>query len=53
MSDAAKITNMVVIGAGERWNLFREKQCGVKYETKIFGRPAGHMGWVEGGEREG
>ena len=50
MSDAAKIANMVMTGAGEGRNLFRERQCQVKNETDIFGRQAGHYGF---GEREG
>ena len=50
VSDAAKIANMVMTGAGEGWNLFRERQCQVKYEIKIFGRQAGHYGF---GGREG
>ena len=36
-SDAAKIANMLMTGAGEGWNLFEERQCRVKYETEIFG----------------
>ena len=40
VSDAAKITNVVVTGAGE-YEISLEKDCGVKYETKIFGRQAG------------
>ena len=32
-------------------NLFGERQCGVKYETKIVGRQAGHYG-LGGRERE-
>ena len=31
VSDAAKITNMVMTGAGEGRNLFEERQCRVKY----------------------
>ena len=50
VSEAAKITNMVITGTGEGWNLFRERQCRVKYETEIFGRQAGHYGF---GGREG
>ena len=50
VSDAAKIVNMVMTGAGEGWNLFGEWQCRVKYETEIFGRQAGHYGF---GDREG
>ena len=50
VSDAAKIANMVMTGAGEGWNLFGERQCGVKYEAKIFGRQAGSYGF---GGREG
>ena len=42
VSDAEKIANMVMIGAGEGRNLFEERQCRVKYETEIFGRQAGH-----------
>ena len=45
VSGAAKIANMVITGAGEGWNLFGERQCGVKYETKIFGRQAWHYGF--------
>ena len=37
VSDEAKIANMVVTGAGEGRNLFRERQCRVKYETEICG----------------
>ena len=48
MSDAAKIANMVMKGAGEGWNLFGERRCRVKYETEIFGRQAGHYGGREG-----
>ena len=49
MSDTAKITNMVVTGArGDEICL--EKDSRVKYETKIFGRQAGHYGL---GGREG
>ena len=50
VSDAAKIANMVMTGAGEGCNLFRERQCRVKYETEIFGRQAGYYGY---GGREG
>ena len=50
VSDAAKIANMVMTGAGEGYNLFGERQCPVKYETEIFGRQAGHYGF---GGREG
>ena len=49
-SDAVKIANMVMTGAGEGCNLFRERQCRVKYETEIFGRRAGHY---EFGGRDG
>ena len=52
VSDAARITNMIATGAGEEWNLFEERQCGVKYETKIFADRLGIMGWVEGRERK-
>ena len=45
VSDAAKIADMVMTGAGEGWNLFGERQCRVKNETKIFGRQAGHYGF--------
>ena len=51
VSDAAKIANMVMTGAGERRNLFVERQCRVKYETEIFGRQAGYY-WFGGRERE-
>ena len=44
VSDAAKITYVVMTGAGERCNLFRERQCEVEDETEIFGRQAGHYG---------
>ena len=40
-------------GNDRRWrgmNLFRERQCGVKYETEIFVRQALHYGL---GGREG
>ena len=50
MSDAAKIANMVMTGAGEGLNLFGERQCRVKYETEIFGRQARYYGF---GGREG
>ena len=50
VSDAVKIANMVMTGAGEGWNLFGERQCGVKYETKIYGRQAVSYGF---GGREG
>ena len=50
VSDAAKIANMVMTGAGEGWNLFGERKCRVKYETEIFGRQARHYGF---GGREG
>ena len=50
VSDAAKNANMVMTGAGEGWNLFGERHCRVKYETKIFGRQAGSYGV---GGREG
>ena len=50
VSDAAKIANMVMTGAGEGWNLFGERQCRVKYESEIFGRPAGYYGF--GGREE-
>ena len=53
MSDAAKIANMIMRGAGEGRNLFGERQCRVKYETDIFGRQAGHYGFGgRKGERE-
>ena len=45
VSDAAKIANMVMTGAGEGWNLFGERQCRVKYEREIFGRQAVHNGF--------
>ena len=44
VSDAAKILNMIMTGAGEG------RQCRVKYETEIFIREAGHYGF---GGREG
>ena len=50
VSDSVKTANMVITGAGEGRNLFRERQCGVKYEIEIFGRQAGHY---EFGGREG
>ena len=50
VSDVAKIANMVMTGHGEGSNLFEERQCGVKYETKIFGRQAGYY---EFGGRKG
>ena len=54
MSDAATITNIVVTGAGDERNLFRERQCRVKYETEILGRQAGHYRFGgRQGEREG
>ena len=54
VSDAAKIANMVMTGAGEGWNLFGERQFRVKYETDIFSRQAGHYGYNGSeGEREG
>ena len=52
VSNAAKIANMVMTGAGEGGNLFGERQCRVKYETEIFGKEAGHYGWVVGREKE-
>ena len=50
LSDAAKIANMVMTGVGEERNLFRERQCRVKYETEIFSTQAGHyrLGGREG-----
>ena len=45
VSDAAKIANMIMTGAGEGRNLFGERQCRVKYETEIFGRQAMHYGF--------
>ena len=33
VSDAAKIANLVMTGAGEGLNLFGERQCRVKCET--------------------
>ena len=51
VSDAAKIANMVMTGAGEGRNLFGERQCRVKYETEIFGRQARYYGFG-GGEGE-
>ena len=53
VSDAAKIANMVMTGAEEGCNLFRERQCRVKYETEIFVDTLGIMGMVVGREREG
>ena len=53
VSDAAKIANMVMTGAGEGRNLFGERQCRVKYETEIFGRQAEHYEFVGRREREG
>ena len=50
VSDAAKIANMVMTGAGEGRNLFEERQCRVKNETEIFGRQARYYGF---GGREG
>ena len=50
VSDAAKIANMVMTGAGEGWDLFGERQCLVKYEIEIFGRQAEHYGF--GGREE-
>ena len=46
VSDSAKIANMVMTGAGQGRNLFGERQCRVRYETEIFGRQAGHYGFV-------
>ena len=46
VSDAVKITNMVMTGAGEGCNLFRDRQCRVKVETEIFGK-TGWALWVE------
>ena len=50
VSDAAKIANMVMTGAGEGWNLFGGRQRRVKYESEIFGRQARYYGY---GGREG
>ena len=50
VSDAAKIANIVMTGAGEGLHLFEERQCRVKYETESFGRQAGRYGF---GGREG
>ena len=50
VSDAAKIANLVMTGAGEGSNVFGERQCRVEYETEIFGRKAGHY---EFGGKEG
>ena len=50
VSDAAKITNMIMTSAGEGWNLLRERQCRVQYETEIFSRQAGRYGF---GRRKG
>ena len=52
LSDAAKITNVVMTDAGEGSNLFRKRQCRVQDETEIFGRQAGHYG-LSGREGEG
>ena len=52
VSDAAKIANMVMTGAGEGLNLFEERQCRVKYETEILAERLGIMGLVVGRERE-
>ena len=46
VSDAAKIANMIMTGAGE-------SQCRVKYETEIFADRLGIMGLMVGREREG
>ena len=51
MSDAAKITNVVMTGTGEGLNLFRERQCRVEDETEIIGRQAVHCG-LSGMEEE-
>ena len=53
VSDAAKIANMVMTGAGEGSNLFGERQCRVKYETEILADRLDIMGLVVGREREG
>ena len=52
VSDAAKIANMLMAGAGEGCNLFGERQCRVKYETEILADWLGIMGLVVGRERE-
>ena len=52
VSDAKKIKNIVLTGAGDGRNLFTERHCRDKYETEIFGRQAGHYGFG-GMEREG
>ena len=44
VSDAAKIMNMVVTGAGEGLNLFGERQYGVNYETRYLADRLGIMG---------
>ena len=38
VSEAVKIANMVMTGAGEECNLFGERECRIKNETEIFGR---------------
>ena len=48
VSNAAKIANMVMTGAGEGCNLFGESQSRVKYEIEIFCRQVGIMGLVVG-----
>ena len=50
VSDSANIANMVITGAGEGCNLFRERECRLKYEAEIFDTQAGHYGF---GGREG
>ena len=38
VSDAAKIANMVMAGAEERWNLIGERQCRVRCKTDTLGQ---------------
>ena len=45
VSDAAKIAKMIMTDAEQGLNLFGERQCGFKYEPKIFGRQAGSYGF--------
>ena len=52
VSDAVKIANMVMTGAEEGWNLFGERQCRVKYETRFLADRLGIMGLVVERERE-
>jgi len=39
--DTAKLTNWILTGFGERWNLVREGKMLVKYEAKISSRVGG------------